>query len=293
MTVDYLQVVRTHLDSLPNADRRRALSALAAQLDELAEVGVDPVKALGDPASYAAHLRDALAEERLPEAARWRILGVPVETRGPVSGEVRSRTWDPANPRLFVPRLFGLGWALNFGALAVRIGLIRPDDASDDVLARIPKRELRLTQAVPIIIAGATATALAWHALPPVVASGFGLGGRPRTEAPRQMLIGAVALGVIPALWAQQGKASIEERFVRTASATSLAVISASVVAATVAQMRAPRGRWGLLVAAALPIAVTVSLATILVPLRSGLRHAWWTASPSTSAAVAPTKDQS
>lgn len=279
MTEDYLRAVRTHLGRVSTVDRRRVLAALSAQLDELADVGVDPVTALGDPASYATHLRDALAEETPAEAARWRILGMPVETRGPVSAEVRSRIWDPANPRLVVPRLFGLGWTVNLGALAVRTGLLRPDDAGDDVLAHIPQREVRLAQAVPVVIAGATATALAlaWRGLPPTVASGFGFGGRPRGEASRDTLLGVVALGAAPALWAQRRNAPTEERLVRTANATSLAVISAGAVLATVAQARGPRGRWGLLMIAALPVAVAASLAVLVVPLRSGLRRAWRT----------------
>ncbi|GAB2838255.1 hypothetical protein GCM10022221_42070 [Actinocorallia aurea] len=284
MTENYLRAVGAHLGGLPGADRRRALSALSAQLDELADAGIDPATALGDPAEYAAHLRDALAGESPEQEARWRVLGLPVETRGPVSAEVRSRTWDPANPRLVVPRLFGLGWTLNLGAVAVRLGLIRPDDAGDDVLARIPRREVGLAQAVPAAIAGATATALAlaWRGLPPTVASGFGLSGRPRGEASRWTLTGAVALGAVPALWAQRRGVPTEERLVRAASATSLAVISASVVAATVAQARAPRGRWGLLTAAALPAGVAASLAVLVVPLRSGLRRAWREASTPT-----------
>lgn len=292
MTEDYLRAVRAHLGRFPRADRRRALSALSAQLKELAEVGGDPVTALGDPASYAAHLLDALADESPADSARWRVLGLPVETRGPVSAEVRSRTWDPANPRLFVPRLFGIGWSLNLGAVAVRMGLIRPDDTDDDVLTRIPQRDLRLAQTVPVVIAGATATALAlaWRTLPPTVASGFGFSGRPRGEAPRWTLIGAFVLGVGPALWAQRRDVPTEDRLVRSASATSLSTISAGVVAATVAQARDPRGRWGLLMVAALPVAVTASLAVVVAPLRSGLRRAWRSAAPKPTG-VPPTKE--
>lgn len=293
MTDDYLRDVGTHLTRVSLTDRRRALAALSAQLAELADAGVDPIAALGDPASYATYLQDILAEEPPSEDARWRILGVPVETRGPVSAEVRSRTWDPANPRLVVPRLFGLGWTLNLGALAVRLGLIRPDDAGEDVLARIEQRELRLAQAVPAAIAGATAAALAlaWRGIPPRVASGFGLGGRARGDAPRSTLIGTLALGAAPALWAQRQDAPTEERLVRAASATSLAVISMSVVAATVAQARAPRGRWGLLVPAALPLAITASLAVVVVPLRSGLRRAWSAAASSVTTTLPPAQE--
>lgn len=283
MTADYLRAVRAHLGRVPRADRRRALSALSAQLEELADVGGDPVAVLGDPASYATHLREALAEETPADSARWRVLGMPVETRGPVSADVRSRTWDPANPRLFVPRLFGAGWSLNLGAVAVQMGLVRPDDADDDVIAHIPRRSLRIARAAPMMIAGATAATLvlAWRSLPPTVASGFGFGGRPRGEAPRWTLIGAVALGAGPALWAQRRNVPVEDRLVRAASATSLSAISAGVVAATVAQARSPRGRWGLLTVAALPVSVLASLAVIVAPLRSGLRRAWRAAASS------------
>lgn len=285
MTKDYLRSVGEHLRRLPAGDRRRALAALAGQLDEFTDAGIDPVTALGDPSSYAAQLLDALAAVPAADEARWRVIGLPVETRGPLRADVRSRTWDPANPTLLVPRLFGLGWTLNLGAVAVRLGLIRPDDVGDDVLARIPPRDIGLAQAVPVAIAGATATALAltWRTLPPTVAAGFGLGGRPRGEAPRTILIGAAALGVIPALWAQRRGVPTEDRLVRTSNATSLVVISAGVVAATVAQARAPRGRWGLLVPAALPAAVAAALAVLVVPLRSGLRRAWRAAAPTTT----------
>lgn len=277
MTAEYLRAVRVHLGRLPRADRRRALEALAAQLEELAEVGGDPIHVLGAPDRYAADLLDALADESSDGAASWRVLGVPVETRGPVSAEVRSRVWDPANPRLFVPRLFGVGWSVNLGAVAVRAGLIRPDDADADVLRSIPERDLSAATCVPLIVAGATAATLAllWRSLPSSVASGFGMTGKPRGEAPKWTLLGAVALGLGPALWAQRKNVPVEDRLVRTASATSLSVISATLVAATVAQARRPGGRWGLLTIAALPAGVAGALAVIVMPLRSGLRRAW------------------
>ena len=283
----YLRAVQERLGDLSGPDRRRALTALTAQLDELADAGVDPATALGDPAAYAAVLQEALVGEDTSATPRWRVLGMPVETRGPVSAAVRARTWDPTNPRLIVPRMFGLGWTLNLGALAVRIGLIRPDDAGADVLAAVPQRDLAAARAVPLVIAGATATslALAWHSLPPTVASGFGIGGRPSGEASRWTLLGTAALGAAPALWAQLGTTPTEERLVRAAGATSLAVISASAVVATIAQARHPRGRWGLLAPATLPVAVAASLAVIVGPLRSGLRHAWRTTPAATEEA--------
>lgn len=286
MNDDYLRAVDRHLagsSHLSDPDRRRALDALRAQLDELAEAGLDPSTALGAPAGYARTLIDALADDEPPaDEARWRVLGLPVETRGPLDARVRSRTWDPTNPHVVVPRLLGLGWTLNLGALAVRLRLVRPDDATADVLDAVPAATLRAAQVAPLVVAGATAAALAgtWRSLPATVAAGFGAGGRPRGQASRRSLLATLALGVAPALWAARGAPLAEDRLVRSAQATSLAVLSASVVAATVLQARDPRGRWGLVVPAAFPVAVAASLAVVVLPLRAGLRVVWRSATP-------------
>lgn len=277
MTDDYLGAVRAHLDRVPAADRRRALDALGAQLAELADAGFDPVVALGDPVEYAAQLREALAGGAAPGDAQWRLLGLPVETRGPVDAEVRSRVWDPTDPRVVVPRLFGIGWRFNLGAVAVRLGLLRPDDVGDEVLARITPRDLRRVRAVPLALAGAAGAtvALAWRRLPPTVPSGFGATGRAKGGAPRWTLLGTLALGAVPALWSQRGDVSTGDALVRSANATSLAAMSASVVAATVAEARRPGGRWGLFAPVGLVAGVAGALGVIVVPVRSALRRAW------------------
>lgn len=288
MTDAYLRSVRTHLHGLPTADHHRAMESLSAQLDELADAGIDPRDALGEPADFAAHLRDALEGDAPADAAQWRVLGVPVDTRGPVDADVRARTWDPTNPHLVVPRLFGAGWTLNLGAVAVRLGLLRPDDASDDVIERIPPRHVTIARTVPLVIAAgaAAAAALSWRSLPRQVPSGFDLGGRTRSRASRTSLLATLALGALPALWAQRRTPAVDDTLVRASSATSLAVLSAGTVAAVIAQAHAPRARWGLLVPASLPLAVAASLGVIVVPLRAGLRRAWSQASATPSGAT-------
>lgn len=52
--------------------------------------------------------------------------------------DAREQWWDPADPRIFVPRAIGIGWDINLGAVAVKLGWIRPDDFDDDVLGAIP-----------------------------------------------------------------------------------------------------------------------------------------------------------
>jgi len=49
-------------------------------------------------------------------------LGVPYDFRPPTLDRFRERCWNPDDPRLLTPHVFGWGWALNFYALARRLG---------------------------------------------------------------------------------------------------------------------------------------------------------------------------
>ena len=53
--------------------------------------------------------------------------GIPYDLRPPTGERIRRSMWNPADPHLLRPRAFGVGWDLNVGALAVRLGLIEPD----------------------------------------------------------------------------------------------------------------------------------------------------------------------
>jgi hypothetical protein len=50
------------------------------------------------------------------------LAGIPYDWRRPTVARVRSRLWNPAEPRLFVPRVFGMGWDINFARLLGRHG---------------------------------------------------------------------------------------------------------------------------------------------------------------------------
>jgi Family of unknown function (DUF5808) len=70
----------------------------------------------------AALLGAALATElRKPAGERtWqgRIAGrVPYDLRPPTPTRVRHRLWNPADRRLLVPTVFGVGWTVNLGRL--------------------------------------------------------------------------------------------------------------------------------------------------------------------------------
>jgi len=58
-----------------------------------------------------------------PRKRTWhgRIAGVvPYDFRVPTVRRVRSRWWNPADRRLFTPRAFGVGWAVNLARLVRR-----------------------------------------------------------------------------------------------------------------------------------------------------------------------------
>jgi hypothetical protein len=48
------------------------------------------------------------------------FLGVPYDWRKPTWQRVKSRWWNPEDPRLFVPRAFGWGWDVNVARLLGR-----------------------------------------------------------------------------------------------------------------------------------------------------------------------------
>jgi hypothetical protein len=63
-------------------------------------------------------------ELRRPKVDRtWhgRIANVPYDFRAPTPRRVFRRIWAPDDPRILVPRAFGIGWNLNFASVASAI----------------------------------------------------------------------------------------------------------------------------------------------------------------------------
>jgi hypothetical protein len=58
-----------------------------------------------------ARYNDGMARSR-----RGRFLGVPYDFRRPTRRRIRVRLWNPSNPRLFVPKVFGWGYDVNLAA---------------------------------------------------------------------------------------------------------------------------------------------------------------------------------
>jgi hypothetical protein len=48
------------------------------------------------------------------------FLGIPYDWRRPTVRRVKSRWWNPNDPRLFTPKSWGWGWDINFARLLGR-----------------------------------------------------------------------------------------------------------------------------------------------------------------------------
>ena len=157
--------------------------------DELAATAGAPadvtriLSRLGSPEALAAQCSDmVVAPLRSEGEERSRlsgtVLGMPYELRMPTAERVAMRWWDPMNPNLLVPRVFGVGWDLNFAAAAVGLGLIKPDD-EDAPFESVPDRWLAVSAALPVLVALALVTlvALFQGALPAQVAVHWGISG--------------------------------------------------------------------------------------------------------------------
>lgn len=124
--------LRTELCARLDADA--TLDQLTAVIGEFADIGAEP----------------------RPGGNRRQgsFLGTPYDFRIPTARRIKEALWNPASDHLFVPRAFGAGWDLNFGALAVRLGLIEPD-AEDEPFASTPQWAFVAAAAIPVALAGA------------------------------------------------------------------------------------------------------------------------------------------
>lgn len=289
----YLAEVRSHLSALGMAERDDALAELESLLRATAERSGEAgaVEALGEPAAYAASILEALSDDDSAEAdgrpiPQGHVLGMPYDFRGASVERIGSRVWNPADPRIFMPRMFGVGWTFNLGAIAVRLGLIRPDDVGDESYDRIPRSVLTAVTVLPALIAVAAVATIAvtWPTLPTEVPIHWGVSGQADDWAPRRWVIGALlALAILPPLFTypklMRRTTPARSRLLSAAGLGMAAVLVLGITLVTVANAgTGASGNWVLLVVLAMFV---VPFLMLYVPLRLGLSVEWRSANPS------------
>lgn len=284
---EYLATVRAGLSGVGAAEREDALAELESLLrDDAARVGEPAaIAALGDPVAYAAGVAAALSGTPHDGSAagpqpQGRLLGMPYDFRGASTERVGERLWNPADPRIFMPRLFGMGWTVNFGALAVKLHLIRPDDTADESFEAAPASAVGVALAVPALLAVATLAAIviAWGALPAKVPVHWGVSGAPDDWAPKGLAFGIVlALTVLPVVLTYarvlRRGASARSRILSASVLSLLTVLGLAMTLVTIAD--ADGGSSGNWIGAAILAGFTLSFLLLYIPLRLGMRAEW------------------
>lgn len=136
MRTDLLADLEGHL--LEHLDPRSTADDVARLIAEL-----------GSPESFSAALGVRAPQPATP--GHGRVFGIPYDVRFPTADHIAERMWNPRDPRIWMPRVFGMGWDLNMGAVAVRLNLIEPD--SEDVpFDSTPDRAFYGALAVPVLM---------------------------------------------------------------------------------------------------------------------------------------------
>jgi hypothetical protein len=201
-----------------------------------------------------------------------RVLGVPFDFRRPTARRIAHRWWNLLDRRWLVPRTWGIGWDVNFGAIAVSLGVVRPDD-EDVPFGAVPEVALLGAFAVPatLLVALIAMVALTYGRLPATVPMGWSLTGRPN----QYWDTGVAAAFVLAMALAPVGVAGYLNLFRRSNLSRAVSAAAASLLATaslstwTMAAFGGGRGlgTWplglGLLLALVLPFAVLATLSRI------------------------------
>jgi len=250
---EYLARVEAGFCGVAPRDAEEALLELRAHFLDALDAGSGPDQAralaaeLGEPDEYAVALCEALSaddasarDERAGTEPMGRFLGMPYDAVAPTPERVGSRMWSPSDPRIFMPRLLGLGWTINFGAVAVRLGLIEPD-AEDQPFANAPEGWLWAGLTVPLTITAAMLVAASFVAgsLPAELPVHWGVDGSPDGFASARTALGvplaAAMLSSGYALWMYATRKSRTARAISSAFAALFAVLSGCIFAASLA----------------------------------------------------------
>ena len=200
-----------------DAQARAALDACLDRVghgveDEFREEVLDDLRAYftdhlepGATAAEVTALAASVGESFEPEEpGQARFAGVPIDLSPPTAERVAHTWWNPRDERIFVPRVFGLGWALNMGAVAVKLGVIEPD-AEDEPFENTPPTAFRRALVVPAVLSAAVLAhyALRGSELPSRLPNQADLVGRPSSWTSTPVAAATdIAVAAVPMVWA-------------------------------------------------------------------------------------------
>src|ERR1035437_619078 len=231
----------------------------------LAELGAtEALVAAYVDASPVADSEGPLAEEG---SSKWtgRFLGVPYDLRVGKSERSLSRIWNPLDRRVFVPRPLGIGWTINFGALAVLTHIVRPDD-EDAPFGAVPPRIVVATVAAPLVALTvfAVLAAVNWARLPAQVAMHWGISGHADGYWSRgASLVFLSVLAVVPvaeAVWLHLRRRPPFTRVVASALSLSVTTLALAQLAQMLFTLDGGTGVWPMGVGLACVLALTFLL---------------------------------
>ncbi len=288
LTPESAHLIETYLDRVQGAmlltagdEAADAVEDLRAHvLSELAETDGSPAAvsrvlgALGTPESLAAEYADddAGRESRGSDhhsPGHGTFLGMPFDVRMPTTERIASRLWNPLDPSVFVPRVFGIGWDINFGAVAVKLGIVRPDD-EDEPFATVPEGWLLVALAVPIAVCAVLVAMLVtrYAGMPAFAPSQWDVAGRPsaywRKEALAAFLL---AMSVVPTMLAARVFARRRPALNRVAAAAAATLLSTAALTQfvqTVRTLDGVHGAWLTWVGVGLTLLLPFALLTVL-----------------------------
>jgi hypothetical protein len=200
------------LDPTARAAARRCIAKVVEDVDaemrdavreDLEAYFADHLDANASPADVS-RVAATVGDAPGPDGGRRLFAGVPIDLTPPTAERVAHTWWNPRDERIFVPRVFGLGWSLNVGAVAVRLGLIEPD-AEDEPFASTPVPVLRAAVAVPVVLSAAVAAhyLFRWRQLPARLPSQLGATGRVDSWTRKGVAAAVdVSVATVPTAWA-------------------------------------------------------------------------------------------
>ncbi|MBE6483192.1 MAG: hypothetical protein E7Z96_00180 [Actinomycetaceae bacterium] len=269
----YLQELDHELKHRQIDEPRR--TDILREVESLLSDGTTP-ESLGAPARLAEQLAAAAspgAESDLDDEGSGANPNLDLNFSGLFSADARALLWDPSSPRLFVKRVFGAGADLNMGAVAVKLGLVRPDDVDDEVLAAIPEHMQSFVRFFPgALAAGTVAAALTARRRGKPIPLNISLTGKIR--AALNPTLGTVFVGVAStgtAIWAGRKGDGIRDALIRGSMGS---LLNASWLSSVLFGLKSRGGRihpaW-VIGASAASLAVEPLL--LILATRSGLRH--------------------